>query len=75
MFTLKVNVHPHDTRHPLALWPDQVRTTVFGLKSIKNQCICDWNNLLYKGKIKESDWPFSKFNLRNSLKSYFYGSL
>ena len=71
-FTVKKQVHDHGTRNQLCLVQQNVRTTRFGLNSIKSQCIYSWNRFVNLRIIKASEWPLSKHSLQKVLKLYFF---
>ena len=72
MFTLKNGIHAHNTRNPFCLAQHNVRTTRFGLNSIKSQCIQTWNRFVNLKVICNKPWPFSKRHITNNLKEYFF---
>ena len=75
MFTFCRNAHGHGLRNQLRLTQNNVRTTKYGLNSIKYQCIKAWNKYTAIGLISNNNWPMSTNFLRNRLKSHFFGIL
>ena len=67
------NGHNHGLRNQLRLTQKNVRTTKYGLNSIKSQCITAWNKLTIHGRISLNSWPMSANSLKNRLRSHFFG--
>ena len=65
--------HNHGLRNQLRLSMMNVRTTRYGLNSIKSKCIKAWNKFSNEGLISINDWPMSNNRLRDRLKSHFLG--
>ena len=72
MFILSNNYHEHGLRNQLRLVQTNVRTTRFGLNSIKAKCIKAWNKFTNNGFISIDTWPMSNSLLKNRLKSHYF---
>ena len=73
MFDFCRNGHDHGLRNQLRLTKKYVRTTKYGLNSIKSQCTSAWNKFSTLDLISIDNWPMSFNFLKNRLKSYFFG--
>ena len=75
IFDFSRNAHDHGLRNQLRLSQKNVRTTKYGLNSIKSQCVNAWNNFTSLGLISNNNWPISNNSLKNQLKSHYFGML
>ena len=66
IFVLRRNAHGRNLRNPLRLTQRNVRTTKYGLNSIKSQCISVWNKFVDIDLISDVNWPMSNNFLKNA---------
>ena len=70
MFAIQGDIHDHATRNPLYLVRNNVRTTRYGINSIKYQCIHAWNKFVDHGLICLEKWPITNACISKSYKSH-----
>ena len=68
MFVLRRDAHERNLRNPLRITQNNVRTTRFGLNSIKSQCISVWNKFVDFDVISDVNWPMSNNSLKKTIK-------
>ena len=71
IFVLQGEAHNHATRNPLYLVRKNVRTTKYGIYSIKYQCTLAWNKVIAFGLLSDN-WPLTNTSLSRMYKSHCF---
>ena len=70
MFTLKKDIHIHETRNQLLLAHKHYRTSRYGLNSIQSRCIRSWNKVINLEILNETEWPLSRYCMKKKMKTH-----
>ena len=73
MFVFNRNLHDYGLRNQLRLAQVNVRSTKYGLNSIKSQCTKAWNCFTDLGIISVNNWPMGNSSLKKQLKLHYFG--
>ena len=70
LFNLRRDIIGYGLRNNLRLERNIVRTSKYGIYSIKYQSILAWNKFVNLGVINRNNWPLSKIELCKCIKSH-----